>query len=183
MIFKIAKITLGLFIVMSFINTGLVSAKESKVDPAAAVVAKPKSEDAVKETVKVTFKEATGVISSLSNNFIAVVTGVDSLTQAGTEYAFNLDKKVKIEHKQSLKDIKVGDTVKVGYEETVKMLDGKRLSRSTAVKAITFLKAGPKEQVIQEPAPQVEQQQEEPSASEGNEPESGSLTLKGLKGR
>lgn len=177
----------GFIFVLSAFYTASVLAANPKPSAAAAVGQKQEVPTA-KETVKVTFKEASGTISALSKNFIAVVTGVDPMTKVGTESAFNLDANVRIVHKRSIDEIGVGDTVKVGYEETVKMTDGKRTSRSTMVKSITFLRAAPKEQVSKEPEPkqpaaQVEQPQEELSASEGDEPDAGSLTLKGLRGR
>jgi hypothetical protein len=180
---NITKIAFVFFFVMSLSHIVTVYAQDAKGKPAAAVAGQPKADAAPQETVKVVAKEASGVISSLSSNFIAVVTGVDSLTQAGTESAFNLDKNVRIIHKKSLKDIKVGDTVTVSYEETLKLQDGKRKSRSTSVKSIAFLKAAPKEPVLEEPAPQIKQPQVDSAASEETEPQSGSLPLKGLRGR
>ncbi|MFA6384702.1 MAG: hypothetical protein WCY10_04960 [Candidatus Omnitrophota bacterium] len=171
MTLKMTGLALGLLFVAFFLNGGSVSAAE----------AKPKTGAAVKETVKIVAKEASGTVSALSGNFIAVATGVDPVSKVGVESAFNLDKKVRIIHKKSLNDIKTGDTVKVNYEETLKIQEGKRKSRSTKVISITFLKAAPKTPDSQEPAPQVEQPQEEPSAQEGNEASSGSLSLKGLK--
>jgi len=127
-----------------------------------------------KETnIEVALKEATGVIGSLSANFIAIETGVDPQQGAATEAAFNLSKNVRIEHKNSLKEIKVGDTVTVGYEETIETRDDGRKMRKTLVKTITFLKPAPAEMTaLEETTPPGE------GESKGD-----SLPLKGLKER
>jgi len=125
-----------------------------------------------KKNIEVTMKEATGVISALSANFIAVETGIDPSTGIPREEAFNLDKNVRVLHKNSLKEIKVGDTVTVGYEETIETTDTGRRIRSTSVKTITFLKSPPKEITGLEE-----------TTSKEAEPQVGSLPLKGLKER
>ena len=125
------------------------------------------------KNIEVAQKEATGVIGSLSANFIAIETGVDSQAGAATEAAFDLSKNVRIEHKNSLKDLKVGDTVTVGYEETIETRDDGRKMRKTSVKTITFLKPAPAEMTaLEETTPPVE-----------GESKGGSLPLKGLKER
>jgi len=123
--------------------------------------------------IEVALKEATGVIGSLSANFIAIETGVDAQQGAATEAAFNLSKNVRIEHKNSLKEIKVGDTVTVSYEETIETRDDGRKMRKTSVKTITFLK----------PAPPKTTTLEETTPLGVGEATGGSPPLKGLKER
>jgi len=125
------------------------------------------------KNIEVTMKELTGVISALSPSFIAIETGVDAQQGAATEAAFNLSKNVRIEHKNSLKEIKVGDIVTVGYEETIETRDDGRKMRKTSVKTITFLKPAPAEMTaLEETTPPGE-----------GDAKGDSLPLKGLKER
>ncbi|MDD5730520.1 MAG: hypothetical protein PHN57_05280 [Candidatus Omnitrophica bacterium] len=139
-----------------------------------AFFASARAQDKKENNVSVLSKEITGVVSGLSSNFIAVTLTVESESVPATEFAFNIDKKIRVVHKKNLSEIKFGDTVKINYDETTKTLDdGRKIVKNTA-KMITFLKAAPKE------AAQVEIKT---SAPQQSTPESDSLSLKGLKGR
>ncbi|HOW42493.1 MAG TPA: hypothetical protein P5110_03140 [Candidatus Omnitrophota bacterium] len=121
--------------------------------------------------VQVAIKQVSGVISGLSSGFIAIELGGGS-AKGARESAFNLDKNVRIVHKKSLKELSVGDTVSLDYEETVtKQADGKKM-RKTRVIAITFLKAAPQGLIAQE----------ETQPLQKSEPKAGELSLKGIKG-
>jgi hypothetical protein len=104
----------------------------------AAVAEEKKEEDKVK--IKKIMKSTEGEISGLSNNFIAVIYGQDAKTSY--EMALNIGKDVKIEHKNSLKDIGVGDIVGVNYEETIETKEGEKPRVvSRIAKVIKFIKA------------------------------------------
>lgn len=121
----------------------------------------------------VSMKQITGTVSGLSARHLSVLYSSDPERGASLEAAFNLDKDVRVIHKQSLKEIAVGDTVSVAYEETVtRTAEGKSM-RSTKVKSITFLKPAPKELIAQE----------EPASPQAAESQKDSLPLKGPKGR
>ena len=85
-------------------------------------------------------KDITGTVGGISPNFIAVTLGRGAQGQAALEMAFNLNKTVKIEHKNSIKDIKLGDTVQVAYDEiTTTREDGSKSIRRVA-KSVIFLR-------------------------------------------
>lgn len=96
-------------------------------------------------TVKL--KEVRGEVSGISSNFIAVLYGKDADTSY--EIALNTDAKTRVERKNSLKDIAVGDTVFVSYEETIETKKGEKpriLGR--VVKLVRFLRAAEKQPEI-----------------------------------
>jgi len=155
------KKTIITLVVFGFVSLGL------------GIALAQKDQENMEKNIKVTMKETTGVVSALSGSFIAVETGADPQSGAATESAFNLDKNVRIEHKNSLKEIKIGDTVAVGYAETIETKDDGSQSRKTSVKTITFLR----------PAPQEMTSQEAPTSPAGGGPEDTPLSLKGLKER
>ena len=153
MISKIAKIAVTAVIFLSL--TCLLSAQEAKTE----------------KKFEVRLKEVSGKITSLSPNFLAVETGIDQKEGAALESAFNLGKDVRIVHKKNLKELNIGDTVSVGYEETVETMEDGRKMRKSSVKTITFLNPAPVE--IRAPG--------QPTPSEEEEPDAGSFSLKGLK--
>ncbi len=153
MISKIAKITVTAVIFLSF--TCLLSAQEAKTE----------------KKIETREKEVSGKITSLSSNFLAVESGIDQNEGAALESAFNLDKNVRVIHKKNLKELNIGDTVSVGYEETIETMEDGRKMRKSAVKTITFLN----------PAPVEVRVQEQPIPSEENVPGAGTFSLKGLK--
>jgi hypothetical protein len=124
-------------------------------------------------TKNVQTKEVEGTVSGLSASFIAVVYG-RSEEGIAQEMAFTLNDKVRIAHKNSLKDIGVGDSVKVIYEETIEKKQEGSQSSKRAVKQIVFLRQAPK-QIEQE----LKSRPEEPIQAENPQEK---LPLRGLKG-
>lgn len=118
---------------------------------------KPAEENKPKEVIVV--REVEGVISALSGNFIAIECGLNSVGNAAVEMAFNLDKKVQVVHKKSLKEISVGDRVSVTYNEIIKEEEGRKIARRL-VTAITFLAAGQKQPQIEPPPPAASEEME-----------------------
>lgn len=97
------------------------------------------------EKEEIARKSVAGEVSGLAPNFIAVLYGQSQESQAALEMAFDLDKDVKIEHRKSLKEINMGDTVEVAYLEITKTReDGRKISRRVA-KVITFVRASEKQ--------------------------------------
>jgi hypothetical protein len=131
--------------------------------------------DAAQPTKTVQSKEVEGTVSGMSNSFIAVLYG-RSEQGIAQEMAFQLTNKVNILHKNSLKDISVGDTVKVIYEETAERKVDGSLSYKRAVKQIVFLREAPKQIKVDQ---ELKSKPEEPvQPEESQEP----ISLKGLKG-
>jgi hypothetical protein len=121
-----------------------------------------------KEKVIVETKEILGEVSGISGNFLAVAYGRDPQSGAGLEMAFNIDNKVRIAHKRSIRDINFGDTVKVVYEETTTIKeDGLKISQRVA-KMVSFVKAAEKKAIVEEKLESV--------------PVEEAIPLKGLKG-
>jgi len=90
-------------------------------------------------------KTITGEVSGISSNFIAIMYGVDKKNEASLEMALAVGKDVVIEHKDTLKNIGVGDTVKAVYEEKTEKDEKENIRvKSRIVKKITFLQAAKK---------------------------------------
>lgn len=98
------------------------------------------AQDAGTDKVEVATKTITGEISGISSNFIALLCGVNPQSGAASEMAFNLDKGVQVEHKNSLKDLMLEDMVDIVYDEiTVTDKEGKQSSKRQ-VRLISFLR-------------------------------------------
>jgi hypothetical protein len=165
--------TLILMAIFGLVNSLAICSAQDPGQPAKAQD-KPAGQEPKREVV---FKEVTGRVSGLSSNFIAVVYGSDDKNKASLEAAFKLDKDLRIVHKGSLKDIMMGDTVKVGFEETKETFADASTTRSVKAKTITFLQHVQKDLLPDESAQLKDTAPVEP-ASEGEN----ALPLKGLKG-
>lgn len=98
----------------------------------------------VKETTVA--KTVTGIATGVSPKFIAVEYGASLKDGAALEMAFNVDREVRIKNKRSLKDIGMGDTVTVDYDEITKTnLEGKVLSSRRVARSVSFIRPAPKE--------------------------------------
>jgi len=121
-----------------------------------AAIAEETKQEEKKVKVEKVMKSTEGEISGLSNNFIAILYGSDAKTSY--EIALDIGKDVKIEHKNSLKDIGVGDIVGVNYEETIETKEGEKPRVVARVaKVIKFIKAA---QVIPETSALVSKEAE-----------------------
>ncbi|MCX5693110.1 MAG: hypothetical protein NTX47_05450 [Candidatus Omnitrophica bacterium] len=91
---------------------------------------------------EVMMKKMTGEVAGISQNFISILYGQDEKTSY--EMAFDIDKDVKIENKEDLKQINIGNIVAVSYEETTEKLkddkEGKIKVKNRTVKRIVFIK-------------------------------------------
>jgi hypothetical protein len=95
------------------------------------------------ETTEAVSKQISGEVSGISNNFIAVVYGQDEKTSY--EMALNIGKDIKLEHMKSLKEIGVGDKVKVTYDAVYKVdKEGKKRLIKNEPKIISFISKAPK---------------------------------------
>lgn len=96
------------------------------------------------EKEEIARKSVSGEVSGVSANFIAVAYGIKEKEQSSLEMAFDVDKDVKIEHKKSIKEIGLGDTVEVVYDE-IKRFDaqGKIKSSRRLARVVVFLRAAP----------------------------------------
>jgi hypothetical protein len=100
-----------------------------------------------KEKEVVVTMEVSGRVSGLSPNFIAVIYGRDDTGKVSLEMAFNLDKDVKVAHKNSIKEIGLGDEVKITYAEITRFsAEGKMISRRRVAKEVAFVRAAKTEQ-------------------------------------
>ena len=119
-----------------------------------------------KTKISSTIKEVQGEISWISSRYIAIAYNRDPGKGSEDEMLLPIDSSLKLEHKQSLDQIKVGDLVRVQYDEETEEDEkgNKKDSRKAAV--VSFIKAGMKKE---EPAIN-----DEPS-------EDGILTFKGPK--
>jgi hypothetical protein len=86
-------------------------------------------------------KEVEGVVAGAGPGAIAVTAGVND-AGASMEMSFNVPANVRFVHRKSMKDINVGDTVKIVYEETVSSYPDKRRKSVREVKQVIFLKPG-----------------------------------------
>ena len=93
------------------------------------------------EKVTTTPNKITGQISDISKKSFSVVYKKDEATGGEFEMLFPIDKNLRVVHKKSLSEMKVGDTVEVQYEDvTTEKKDRKEGKRNTAV--ITFISPG-----------------------------------------
>jgi hypothetical protein len=109
---QIIYLGLAAVFILGSADIGLVAAAELKTKE---VKAEEKEEKIA--TVK---KEITGVVSGISNNFIAIEYKVDLKEGMAYEIALNIGKDIKIERKKNLSEISMGDVVTVTYEENLK---------------------------------------------------------------
>lgn len=85
----------------------------------------------------------TGEVSAISKDFIAIVYNRNLEKGSEEEIALPIAKNVIIEHKKSLDQIAVGDTVYVEFDEVSEQTDnGERTKRIAG--AISFVRAAPK---------------------------------------
>ena len=104
----------------------------------------PAQENTAEPKEEVANKLISGQVSGISGNFIAVDCGMNPEGTGSREMVFNVDEGVQIEHKKSIKEIGVGDTVDVAYDEITKTAqDGKKTSKRVA-RAISFIRAAEK---------------------------------------
>ena len=123
--------------------------------------------EALKEqpTISTNAQEVQGTITWISKNKIAIAYQQDQ----GTEYEILLPfdgNTIKLEHKNKLAELKVGDTVKVQYdEEAIEYPDGKKEGKLKA-KVISFI------------SPKAAKSLTSKSTDQSQD---GALTIKGLK--
>lgn len=87
-------------------------------------------------------KGISGEVSAISKDFIAIVFRRDEAKGAEEEIALPIAKDVIIEHKKSLSEIGVGDTVNVEFEEVTEEAAGGSQSKRVA-KVISFVRPAP----------------------------------------
>ena len=97
------------------------------------LIIKSYSKEKEEETI-ITFKEVMGEVSAITPNFIAIVYRREEEKGVAYEIALPIDKEVRIVHKKNLKEIEVGDTVRVRFaeirkKEEVEREGGKREER------------------------------------------------------
>jgi len=148
---KVAEIGLAVVLVLGLIGVGIVYAKE-------------KAEAEIK---KVETKEVIGEIISFSPMRNPKLIGVAyEKGDVGYDAFFEVDKDVKIVHKKSLDEIKLGDRVAVTYNEITQITEEGREQTKRVAKKIRFVK------------PATRKLRPEP----GKTKESVDLEIKGLKG-
>lgn len=92
-----------------------------------------------KEEGKVEYGEVTGTVSAVSKQGVAVE--YSRTKQGSYEMFLPIAEGIRLSRIQSLTDVKPGDTVKVGYQQTVKEDGkGKRVVLKTVATELTFLK-------------------------------------------
>ncbi|MDO8748549.1 MAG: hypothetical protein Q7J72_05480 [Candidatus Omnitrophota bacterium] len=92
-------------------------------------------------------KEIQGEVAGISKDSIAIVYNRNETTGEEYEMSFPVAKEVGIEHKKSIKEIAVGDTVNVQYEEVTEKYtedEEKDPEINRKVKVITFLRSAVK---------------------------------------
>jgi len=96
------------------------------------------------EVTKVETKEVTGEVGGISKDFIAVVYKKDDASHASYEVALPIQGTPILQHISNLKQIKVGDTVTVQYDEMIKTDEnGKNAVVGRNAKSITFISPAP----------------------------------------
>lgn len=101
-----------------------------------------------REDVTVEVKEMVGEIVYFSPRNNPRVIAIENDAE-NTDYSFIIDKNTKIERKKSMKDIKVGDTIRVVYSHTIKIDNKRRKSEELLAKVISFVRAGKKREDLE----------------------------------
>ncbi len=94
--------------------------------------------------VKTASSVVSGEISGISENFISVVYETDKEKGIEYEVLVPIDKDVKIEHKKSLSELKIGDRVSIRYEDTTVEDSKKRQTLKRKAKVIRFVRSAVK---------------------------------------
>jgi hypothetical protein len=84
-------------------------------------------------------KSTTGKVGFINSQFIAIVEESDAQEGFERETLYYLDKDTTVKRKNSLSELKVGDTVKIDYEKTTKASKGVQKSKKV-VKDVDFLR-------------------------------------------
>jgi len=123
-------------------------------------------------------QEIEGTVSAVDNNGIAVVFKKDEAKGEEEEIYVPIEKgQIRLVHKTNIKEIEVGDTVKVGFKEVTEEEEGKESKRFKAT-TITFLKKAEKKPLPQmPPEPQDQVSPEDSAAPEATQ----TIPLKGFK--
>ncbi len=88
-----------------------------------------------------TAKEVEGPISGIGKDYISIIYQKDDNDGIDYEIMLPLSEDMAMEHKQNLANLKVGDTVRVQYEETTEQNE-KGPQSSRKAQGITFVKSG-----------------------------------------
>lgn len=104
-----------------------------------------------KKIIKKAQNEVQGEISWINSRYIAIAYNRDPVKGSEDEMLLPIDSTLKLEHKQSLDQIKIGDLVRVRYDEETEEDEkgNKKDSRKAAI--ISFIKAGVKKEGSQTP--------------------------------
>jgi len=89
-----------------------------------------------------TVKEIEGEVSGIGFNMISIVYNRDPEKGTAEELLLPIDEVSQLIHKNNIKEIQVGDTVSIQYDETTRETDnGPRTERKA--KVISFIKSAP----------------------------------------
>lgn len=176
---KITQMSLFLGFALFFCAMALAAEQSVKKADAVEPAAKPQAskeastnKETTEEKIVTVAKEIEGKVSGISANFIAIAYGESK--EASLEMAFDLNKDVKVNHKKSLSEIGMGDTVKVDYDEVTRTRDdGKKISKRVA-KIISFLRKAEK-------IPEAIEPEVSPDPGEQSGGEALSLPIKGAR--
>ncbi len=95
------------------------------------------------KVIKTVSNGVNGEISGIGKNYISVVYGRDKEKGVDYEMLLPIDKNIQVEHKKSLGDMKVGDTVSVAYEDVITEDFSKKQTMKRKAKVVTFVKSAP----------------------------------------
>ena len=121
------KISLAIVLILGFMGTVFAKDKEKK-----------------EKVVKTASGVVSGEISGISEKFISVVYEKDK--EKGIEYEtlVPIDKDVKIEHKKSLSELKIGDRVSIQYEDVTVEDSDKQQTLKRKAKIVRFVRSAVK---------------------------------------
>jgi len=91
-------------------------------------------------------KEVEGTVSMIDKNYIAIVYAADPETRTEYEMLLPIDKKLKLVHVRSLDQIKVGDRVKLQFEESTDEYSGGEKKKARKANTLSFIRSAPPKQ-------------------------------------
>jgi ribosomal protein S17 len=125
-------------IVKKIINGGLITSLVFSF-LSAEVLAQGKDEPKGKTKITTSRKEIQGEVVSISKKYIAVVYARDSKKNEEYEILLPIDEDTKVERMNSLKDLKIGDTVDITFEEENVAVEKGEGKTSRKAKVVSFV--------------------------------------------
>lgn len=113
-------------------------------------IAFAKSEETEEKIIKRTSNEVIGEVGAIGKNSISIIYGRDEKKSVEYEMLIPIDVNTRLEHKKSLSELKVGDKIKIQFEDATSE-DAGREKLERMAKVISFVSPAIKKPELPEP--------------------------------